>query len=101
MQGFVESLGLKRFAMCVFEYGAHWLQPGRIRTEAHHRNRMAERNAYEEGLSDAPWAPLRAYWKQPSQAIRDSIKQRMSLQGVRSPYFHAVPGPWVNEPESY
>jgi hypothetical protein len=40
-------------------------------------------NAYEEGLGTTPWAPLRAYWTQPSPAIRETIKERMSLDGVR------------------
>jgi len=102
MQGFVDALAIDRFAMYVFDYGAPigfnlaLSAPQRI-TGIISQNG----NVYEEGLSDAPWAPLRAYWKQPSQAIRDSIKQRMSLEGVRSAYFHGVPDPSVIEPESY
>ena len=46
-------------------------------------------NAYEEGLGAGPWAPLRAYWKQPSAAIRESIKERMPFDGVRPSYFKA------------
>jgi pimeloyl-ACP methyl ester carboxylesterase len=58
-------------------------------------------NAYEEGLGAGPWAPLRAYWKQPSQAIRDEIKARMSLDGVRDAYFQGVSDPTTIEPEAY
>jgi hypothetical protein len=36
-------------------------------------------NSYEDGLGEEPWAPpLRTYWKQPSAAIRDQFKERMS-----------------------
>ena len=58
-------------------------------------------NASEEGLGEGPWAPLRAYWKQPSVAIRDSIKERMSLDGVREAYFRGVPDVSRIEPEAY
>jgi pimeloyl-ACP methyl ester carboxylesterase len=58
-------------------------------------------NAYEEGLGEGPWAPLRAYWKQPSEAIRDKIKERMSLDGVRAAYFAGVPDTSKIEPEAY
>jgi pimeloyl-ACP methyl ester carboxylesterase len=58
-------------------------------------------NAYEEGLGDAPWAPLRAYWAQPSPAIREQIKARMSLDGVRESYFQGVRDPAKIEPEAY
>ena len=102
MQGFVDALGLQRFALYVFDYGAPIgfnlavAAPERI-TGIISQNG----NVYEEGLGREPWAPLRAYWKQPSTAIRDSIKQRMSLEGVRAAYFHGVPDSSLIEPESY
>lgn len=30
-------------------------------------------NAYEEGLSDG-WNPIRAYWREPTQANRDALR---------------------------
>lgn len=102
LQGFVDALKLKRFAMYVFDYGAPIgfnlavAAPTRI-TGIISQNG----NVYEDGLGEEPWAPLRAYWKKPSQAIRDGIKQRMSLEGVRATYFHGVPDPLIIEPESY
>ncbi len=58
-------------------------------------------NAYEEGLGAAPWAPLRAYWTQPSPAIREKIKERMLLDGVREAYFQGVSDRARIEPEAY
>jgi pimeloyl-ACP methyl ester carboxylesterase len=101
-QGFVDALGLKRFAMYVFDYGAPIgfnlavADPGRITAIISQNG-----NAYEEGLGDGPWAPLRAYWKQPSVAIREQIKGRMSLDGVRESYFQGVPDVSRIEPEAY
>ena len=45
--------------------------------------------------------PCGAYWKQPAVAIRDKIKERMSLDGVRETYFQGVPDVSRIEPEAY
>jgi pimeloyl-ACP methyl ester carboxylesterase len=101
-QAFVDALGLKRFAMYVFDYGAPIgfnlavANPERITAIISQNG-----NAYEEGLGEGPWAPLRAYWKQPSPAIRDKIKERMTFDGVRAAYFGGVPDVSKIEPEAY
>ncbi len=102
MQGFVDALSLRHFAMYVFDYGAPVgfnlavANPERITAIVSQNG-----NAYEEGLGAGPWAPLRAYWKQPSAAIRESIKERMSFDGVRASYFQGVSDPTRIEPEAY
>src|SRR6266540_1896774 len=58
---FTEVIGLKRFAIYVFDYGA----PVGFRIAAKHPDRITaiisqNGNAYEEGLSDG-WNPIRAY----------------------------------------
>jgi pimeloyl-ACP methyl ester carboxylesterase len=101
-QAFVDALRLQRFAMYVFDYGAPIgfnlavADPGRITAIISQNG-----NAYEEGLGEGPWAPLRAYWKQPSAAIREQIKERMSLDGVREAYVQGVPDVSRIEPEAY
>src|SRR5215813_13621798 len=62
---FTEVLGLHRFAIYVFDYGA----PTGFRLAARHPDRVTaiisqNGNAYEEGLSDG-WNPIRAYWQEP------------------------------------
>ena len=102
MQGFVDALSLQRFAMYVFDYGAPigfnlaLANPHRITAIISQNG-----NAYEEGLSEKAWEPLRAYWKQPSKAIWDKIKERMSFEGVRDTYFHGVSDVGSIEPETY
>jgi pimeloyl-ACP methyl ester carboxylesterase len=100
--GFVNELSLRRFAMYVFDYGA----PVGFNLAVANPDSVAgiitqNGNAYEEGLGDAAWAPLRAYWAQPSPAIREKIKERMSLDGVRESYFQGVSNPDRIEPEAY
>jgi pimeloyl-ACP methyl ester carboxylesterase len=101
-QVFVDALGLRRFGLYVFDYGAPIgfnlavADPDRITAIISQNG-----NVYDEGLGEGPWAPLRAYWKQPSAAIRDQIKERMSLDGVREAYFQGVPDLSRVEPEAY
>ena len=102
IKGFIDALGLRRYALYVFDYGA----PIGFNLAAADRDRVTaivsqNGNAYEEGLGEEAWAPLRAYWKQPSLGIRNAIRERMTLDGVRSDYFHGVPDPAVIEPEAY
>ena len=102
IQAFVDALALRHFAMYVFDYGAPIgfnlaiADPSRITAIISQNG-----NAYEDGLGEAPWAPLRAYWKRPSAAIRDQIKKRMTLDGVREAYFQGVPDVSKIEPEAY
>jgi pimeloyl-ACP methyl ester carboxylesterase len=102
IQDFLNELSLRRFAMYVFDYGAPigfnlaLANPDSITAIVSQNG-----NAYEEGLGAGPWAPLRAYWRQPSPAIRETIKERMSLDGVREAYFQGVSDPTTIEPEAY
>lgn len=102
MQGFIHELSLRRFAMYVFDYGA----PVGFNLAVANPNSITaivtqNGNAYEEGLGDASWATLHAYWAQPSTALHDAIKEHMSLDGVRESYLHGMPDPATIEPEAY
>ncbi len=99
---FVDVLGLRRYLLYTFDYGA----PVGWDLALAHPDRIAgivsqNGNAYLEGLGEAAWAPLRAYWVEPNEAAVESIRARMTLDGVKAPYFHGVPDPSVIEPESY
>jgi pimeloyl-ACP methyl ester carboxylesterase len=102
IQGFVNELSLRRFAMYVFDYGAPvGFNLAVANPESISAIVSQNGNAYEEGMGAGPWAPLRAYWTQPSPAIRETIKERMSLDGVREAYFQGVSDPSRIEPEAY
>ena len=65
---FTEVIGLDRFAIYVFDYGA----PTGFRLAVRHPERITaiisqNGNAYVEGLSDG-WNPIRAYWQDPSRS---------------------------------
>ncbi len=87
---FTEVIGLKRFAIYIFDYGA----PVGLRIALKHPERIAaiisqNGNAYEEGLSEG-WNPIRAYWREPSQANRDALRTFLSPETTLFQYTHGV-----------
>jgi pimeloyl-ACP methyl ester carboxylesterase len=87
---FTEVIGLDRFAMYVFDYGA----PTGFRIAVKHPERISaiisqNGNAYEEGLSDG-WTPIRAYWQEPSQANREVLRAFLNPETTRWQYTHGV-----------
>ena len=73
---FTEVLGLTRFAIYVFDYGA----PVGFRLALAHHDRITaivsqNGNTYLEGVSEA-FAPVQAYWNEPTEANRDALRAR-------------------------
>jgi len=98
---FVDALGLKRYAIYVFDYGA----PVGYRLALAHPERVSavvsqNGNAYEEGLSDA-WNPIQRYWKEPTPENRDALRGFLTLEGTRGQYVTGVSAPETIAPESY
>ena len=102
LEAFTDALGLKRYAIYVFDYGA----PTGFRLAMSHPERIAaivsqNGNAYQQGLGDA-WAPIRKYWSEPSQENRDVIRQNiLNFEGTRWQYTYGVADPESVAPESY
>jgi len=87
---FTEVIGLDRFAMYVFDYGA----PTGFRIAVKHPERISaiisqNGNAYEEGLSEG-WTPIRGYWQEPSQANREALRAFLNPETTRWQYTHGV-----------
>ena len=96
---FTDVIGLKRFAIYIFDYGA----PVGLRIALKHPERITaivsqNGNAYEEGLSDA-WNPIRNYWREPSQANRDALRSFLSPETTLFQYTHGVADPSLVSPD--
>lgn len=101
LNAFVERLGLKRYAMYVFDYGA----PVGLRHALVHPEKISalitqNGNAYEEGLGDA-WGPFQRYWREPSKANREALRDALTLETTYWAYTHGVPHPEQVAPEAY
>ena len=99
MGKFTEVAGLKKFAIYIFDYGS----PVGLRMALHHPDRITaiisqNGNAYEEGLSDG-WNPIRAYWKEKSQANRDALRGFLKPETTLFQYTHGVPDPALVSPD--
>jgi pimeloyl-ACP methyl ester carboxylesterase len=98
---FTEIIGLGRFAVYVFDYGA----PTGFRLATWHPDRITaiisqNGNAYTEGLSDG-WQPIRAYWEDPSQANRDALRAFLKPETTIWQYTHGIADPAVISPDGY
>jgi pimeloyl-ACP methyl ester carboxylesterase len=102
IEAFTDALGLTRYAIYVFDYGA----PTGFRLAMHRPERVTaiisqNGNAYEEGLGDA-WGPIRTYWSQPTAQKRDVLRQNiLTFEATRWQYTHGVANPETVAPESY
>ncbi|MFJ3307651.1 alpha/beta fold hydrolase [Streptomyces sp. NPDC086549] len=99
-EGFVQRLGLDRFAMYVFDFGA----PIGFRIAERHPEWIAglvvqNGNAYEEGLSDAARGLLALTPETPG--AEDAIRGVLSLDGTRMQYETGVTGPDLIAPEGW
>jgi pimeloyl-ACP methyl ester carboxylesterase len=87
---FTEVIGLRHFAIYVFDYGA----PTGFRLAVRHPERISgiisqNGNAYVEGLSDG-WSPIRAYWQDPSDATRNALRAFVAPETTVWQYTHGV-----------
>lgn len=99
-EGFVQRLGLTRFAMYVFDFGA----PVGFRLAERHPEWIAglvvqNGNVYEAGLSDG----ARAFTalRPEDDGAEDTIRALLTLDGTRSQYETGVADPSVLSPESW
>ena len=98
---FTEVVGFDKYAVYVFDYGA----PTGLRLAVKHPDRITaiisqNGNAYEEGLSDG-WNPIRAYWKDASDANRQALRQFLAPETTVWQYTHGVPDPNAVSPDGY
>jgi pimeloyl-ACP methyl ester carboxylesterase len=98
---FTEVIGLTRFAIYVFDYGA----PTGFRLAMRHPERITaiisqNGNAYVEGLSDG-WNPIRAYWQDPSEANRAALRAFLSPETTLWQYTHGVADTSAVSPDGY
>jgi pimeloyl-ACP methyl ester carboxylesterase len=101
VERFADLVGLDRFALYVFDYGA----PTGFRIAMRHPERITaiisqNGNAYEEGLSDG-WNPIRAYWQDALQTNREALRAFLAPEMTVWQYTHGVPDPTMVSPDGY
>jgi hypothetical protein len=93
---------LRHYGIYVFDFGA----PIGFRHALAHPERITgvisqNGNVYEEGLGESFWKPVRASWKDPSDANRALLRGRIGFEGIKSLYLMGVWDPLSIPPENY
>jgi len=99
MGRFTEVIGLDKFAIYIFDYGA----PVGLRLAVNHPERITaiitqNGNTYAEGISGA-FAPAQAYWDAPTQANRDALRSFLTPETTLFQYTHGVDDPSKVSPD--
>jgi pimeloyl-ACP methyl ester carboxylesterase len=87
IHAFVNVLGLRRLAICVFNYGA----PVGFNLALAAPQRVAgfvsqNGNAYVDELVEETWRPVRAPWREPTPAVREVLRSRFTLERGHDAY---------------
>jgi len=99
---FVDALGLKRFAVYIFDYGA----PTALRFALQRPDAVAaivtqSGNAYVEGLGHPFWTPIEKYWASGAPADRKALLAALELTVTKWQYTEGHPRPEAIPPETY
>jgi len=94
---FTVQLGLAKFAIYVQDYGA----PIGYRIAAGHPEKITaivvqNGNAYNEGIDNEFWTPVKAYWKDKSEANGAKLKGILEVDATRWQYTEGFRDPKTN-----
>jgi pimeloyl-ACP methyl ester carboxylesterase len=98
---FTVQLGMTKYALYVQDYGA----PVGFRLASEHPERITgiivqNGNAYDEGLDNEFWQPIKEYWKEPnSTEKRNAIRGLLTYDATRWQYTNGVPHPEFVSPD--
>ena len=100
---FTEQVGLAKYALYVQDYGA----PVGFRLAAKHPERVTavvvqNGNAYDEGLDNDFWKPIKAYWADPNNPQRrDALRPFLKFDATKWQYEHGARDPKSVSPDAY
>lgn len=93
MDHFLERVKVQQYFLYVQDYGA----PIGFRIATAHPERVRgfivqNGNAYDEGLDNEFWKPIKEYWKNPKDpAKREALRGLLSYEATKWQYTHGVP----------
>ncbi|WP_235212730.1 alpha/beta fold hydrolase [Burkholderia paludis] len=103
IERFAEQLGLDRYGLYMQDFGG----PVGLRIASRRPERVSflvvqNANAYEEGLPDSFWGPVRELWRDPSPARYEKIREAgMSAAALEWNYTHGVRDVERIDPDSW
>ncbi len=102
IDGFISAIGLNRYALYIFDYGA----PVGLRLAMRHPERVSAMisqsgNTYVEGFSDDGWGPWKAYWDEPNAENRDACRPSLAPETIRNWQYGTGADPSRLSPDGY
>jgi pimeloyl-ACP methyl ester carboxylesterase len=97
-----QKVGLTKYTLYVQDYGA----PVGYRLAVKHPERVTglvvqNGNAYEEGLDNDFWKPLKAYWKDRSDKNAEALQGFLTVGGTKWQYTHGVRNAEAISPDTW
>jgi pimeloyl-ACP methyl ester carboxylesterase len=88
---FIDKVGIERYSLYLMDYGA----PVGYRIAAAAPERVdsliiQNGNAYDEGLDNEFWAPIKKYWADRSEANSDALRTALTIDTTKWQYTHGV-----------
>ena len=91
VERFTEKVGLNKYSIYLMDYGA----PVGFRLAFKHPERVEalivqNGNAYDEGLDNDFWKPIKAYWRDRTTTQGDQLRSLLTLDATKWQYTHGV-----------
>jgi pimeloyl-ACP methyl ester carboxylesterase len=102
VEKFTDKVGLKSYTLYVQDYGA----PVGYRLAVKHPERVTglvvqNGNAYEEGLDNDFWKPLKVYWKDRSEVNAAALRKALTLEATKWQYTHGTRNAEAISPDTW
>jgi pimeloyl-ACP methyl ester carboxylesterase len=102
IDAFTTQIGLSRYVLYVQDYGA----PVGYRLAVKHPERVQglivqNGNAYDEGIANAFWDPIKAYWRDRSEKTAVPVAKGLELEATRWQYLNGVRRPELIDPDTW
>ncbi len=99
---FVDKAGLDTYSIYLMDYGA----PIGFRLAARYPERVEtlivqNGNAYDEGIDNDFWMPIKQYWASGEQADRDALRGLLTIDATKWQYTHGVRNVEVISPDTW
>ena len=99
---FLQQLNISKYSLYVMDYGA----PVGFRIAASHPERIQalivqNGNAYDEGLDNAFWAPIKTYWKDSSEENGEPLKKTFEIAATKWQYLNGAQNPELISPDNW
>lgn len=91
VEKFTERVGLDKYSLYLMDYGA----PVGLRLATKHPERVEtlivqNGNAYDEGIDNDFWTPIKAYWKKRTEEQGDKLRAFLTLEATKWQFTHGV-----------